>query len=606
MEFPVLAPVSLRREAMTAFGGYCHRAQVMTGEFYDMENMSGDRYPLLSPRKGRGALSARNPGLWKPEGDPPVALANLDGLCVLDGKTLYFDQRSGLFQGADLGLSDESPKQLIPFGTSLIVMPDKKYINLREPDDQGDLEAFFVPGTAVDLVFRLCNRDGSVYEAREGKTAPAEPGDGTLWLDTSNYATGGSSLLMQYDTALEKWIPLRPTYVRVEATGIGAAFSVGDWISFQGDNLADERLLRGLCEGALEVVAAAADHLVLDFSMGKASVERKAVTNLQVQRSMPEMDFLFESGNRLWGCRYGLSPDGQFVNRIYGSKLGDFRNWNCFRGDENDSVSLRCSTPGPWTGVIHALGQPLFFKENYLHRISGDRPGSFRLQTLPCRGVQEGCEKSLAVVNGLLYYKAVDGVVCFDGALPESVSQALGDVAYHGAVAGALGQKYYVSMVDDREQPQLFCYDTLRKFWHREDNTRAIALCAVKNTLYYIEEGAPAVGILAGGTATEAPVRWFAETGFWDSDDGQSQYLRRITVRLSLGVGAAVRFSVQYDDGDSWQSLGGISYGGRDGACSIPLRLRRCHRLRLRIEGEGEALIYGLFPEFARGGLPRP
>ena len=600
MEFPVLEAIPVRGREIRKFGGYCRRDAVAAGAFYDMENMTGDRYPLLSPRSGRGVLSARNPGLWNPAKSRPQALAELDGLCVLSDGILYFDQVGGEFQSADLQLSAEEPKQLIPFGTCLIVLPDKKYIDLRQPQVWGSLEARFAPEGEISLKCCLCSREGKVYEAQEADTAPLEPADGALWLDTSGYLSGGKSRLMQYSLAQEKWKELGPVYLRLEAAGIGAGFRAGDWIFVEG---LEDASLRDVSGKAKAVVAAAADYLVLDQAMGKAQLELNA-SGLILERRMPEMDLLFACDNRLWGCRYGLDEAGNFINRIYASKLGDMKNWYAFGGDDTDSFVADCSAYGPWTGAIHALGQPLFFKESSIHRVYGDGARNFRIQSLACRGVQEGSHKSLAVVNGLLYYKATDGVVVYDGSLPETVSQDLGEAAYYGGVAAALGNKYYIRMADGDGKARLFCYDTARRFWHREEDTPITQLCTAKNVLYYIQEGEPLVGILAGGTAVEQRVKWYAETGLLDGGDGQQCYLRRITARLSMETGTAVRFLVQYDSRGPWQCLAGVTGRGA-GTVSVPLRLRRADHLRLRIEGEGPALIYGLFLEQAGGGYGR-
>lgn len=600
MEFPVLEAIPVQGREIRKFGGYCRRDAVAAGAFYDMENMTGDRYPLLSPRAGRGVLSARNPGLWNPAKSRPQALAELDGLCVLSDGILYFDPRGGEFQSADLQLSAEEPKQLIPFGTCLIVLPDKKYIDLRQPQVWGSLEARFAPEGEISLACSICSREGGIYQAQEADTAPLTPGDGDLWLDTSGYSSGGKSCLMQYSLAQEKWTELGPVYLRLEAAGIGADFRAGDWIFVEG---LEDDALRGLCGKAREVVAAGTDYLVLDQAVGKARLERN-LGGLALERRMPEMDLLFACNNRLWGCRYGLDGAGNFINRIYASKLGDMKNWYAQGGGDGDSFFMDCSAYGPWTGAIYALGQPLFFKENSIHRVYGDGARNFRVQSLACRGVQEGSHRSLAVVNGLLYYKANDGVAVFDGSLPETVSEDLGESPYSGGVAAALGQKYYICMADGEGKSRLFCYDTARRLWHREEDTPITQLCGAKNVLYYIQEGEPLVGILAGGTAVEQRVKWYAETGLLDGGDGQRHYLRRITARLAMDTGTAVRFLVQYDSRGPWQYLAGVTGRGA-GTVSVPLRLRRADHLRLRIEGEGPALLYSLFLEQAGGGYGR-
>ena len=41
---------------VTTFLGYNHNKVIADGEFYDMENMSSDNFPLLSPRKKRESV----------------------------------------------------------------------------------------------------------------------------------------------------------------------------------------------------------------------------------------------------------------------------------------------------------------------------------------------------------------------------------------------------------------------------------------------------------------------------------------------------------------------------------------------------------------------
>ena len=74
------------------------------------------------------------------------------------------------------------------------------------------------------------------------------------------------------------------------------------------------------------------------------------------------MDFVIESGNRLWGCRYGKALNGETVNEIYASKLGDFRNWYCFAGISTDSYTASVGTDGAFTGAVTYMGRPIFFK----------------------------------------------------------------------------------------------------------------------------------------------------------------------------------------------------------------------------------------------------
>ena len=313
-----------------------------------------------------------------------------------------------------------------------------------------------------------------------------------------------------------------------------------------------------------------------------------------VARSMPNMDFVIESGNRLWGCRYGTSKDGKMVNEIYASKLGDFKNWNCFAGISTDSYAASVGTDGAFTGAISHMGYPIFFKENCMHKIYGNYPANFQIQTTACRGVQKGCEKSLAIVNETLYYKSRSAVCAYDGSLPVEMSAALGDVTYHDAVAGALGNKYYISMKDRNEDYSLFVYDTSRGMWHREDETQAVQFCNCQGELYFIDYADKQIKTVKGTGVTETtPLRWEAVTGLIGTDSPDKKYISRIEVRMKLAVGAKVSFYAEYDSSETWEHLftmTGISLR----SFSIPVRPKRCDHMRLRIVGTGDAKIFSI------------
>ena len=90
-------------------------------------------------------------------------------------------------------------------------------------------------------------------------------------------------------------------------------------------------------------------------------------------------------------------------------------------------------------------------------------------------------------MEGVLYYHGCGGVYAFDGSMPQRVSQALGEDEYHGAVAGGADGKYYLSVLDAENQPQLLVYDVRQGLWHREDSTRVRYFARMENELYYLD-----------------------------------------------------------------------------------------------------------------------
>ena len=413
-----------------------------------------------------------------------------------------------------------------------------------------------------------------------------------LWLDTSSVP----NVLKQYSTTSMMWVDVATTYIKITATGLGVPFSVGDGITISGIT---EKGVTDL-NNTMVIMAKGNDFIVV---VGVVDQKITQTTPIKVERKMPNMDFIVESENRLWGCRYGVALNGQVVNEIYASKLGDFKNWNVFNTPSisTDSYVATVGTDGQFTGAVTHLGYPIFFKENCMHKVYGNYPANFQVQTTTCRGVQKGCSKSLAIVNEVLYYKSRSAICAYDGSLPQEISSALGDVAYSDAVAGAIGNKYYISMADSTGKYHLFVCDTKRGLWHKEDNTQVKDFCASRGELYYIDPTDNKIKtILGSGTVDTDNIEWMAETGVIGTAYPDKKYISRLDVRMSLKVGTRVYFYVEYDSTGKWEHLFTMT-GMTLQSFTVPVRPKRCDHLRLRIEGDGEAKIYSICKTIEQG-----
>lgn len=229
-----------------------------------------------------------------------------------------------------------------------------------------------------------------------------------------------------------------------------------------------------------------------------------------------------------------------------------------------------------------------------MHKVYGNYPSNYQIQTTACRGVQKGCERSLAIVNEVLYYKARSGVCAYDGSLPTEISVAFGEETYYNAVAGSLGNKYYVSMSDVKDAWHLFVYDTLKGMWHREDDTQATCFCAHKGDLYYVDYADKQIKTVRGTGLEEAlPIKWSATTGLIGTDSPDKKYISRIDVRMSLQAGTRVSFYAEYDSSGDWEFLFTMN-GTKLQTFPVPIRPKRCDHMRLRVVGYGEAKIYSI------------
>lgn len=586
--FPTVQAQTAQRRVTDVFAGYNHNLRINEGEFYDEENLCSDDYPLLSTRRHRGVYAA------------PAAAQGLiakDALCYVDGTEFVINEK-----WIEMGLSTEAemyPKSLVSMGAYVIILPDRKYINTADLSDFGSIEASYT--SVSDVTFNLCTVDGARLDVIAGAAAPENPKNGEYWLDTS--ATPHT--LKVYSETSAMWMSVVTTYVKISATGIGAQFEQYDGVTISGivktgvKDLNGSAIIWAKDENYIVVVG------ILDTEITQTA-EEGAVT---IARKMPEMDFVIESGNRLWGCKYGM-VDGKTVNEIYASKLGDFRNWNCFMGISTDSYAASCGTDGQWTGAITHLGYPLFFKETCLHKVYGTAPSSYQIQTTACRGVQKGSGKSLAIVNEVLYYKSRGGVCAYDGSLPTEISDAFGGVLYSDAVGGGHRNKYYLSMKDSGGIWHLFVYDARLGVWHREDNTHANAWCSCRDEMYYIDAADGKIRTVLGSGQTETEkIQWRAETGLFVSVlssakypdyAADKKYVGRLMLRMALDPGATMQAYVEYDSSGVWEQLWSMT-GKTLQTFTFPVRPRRCDHFRLRLVGQGGAKLYSLTKTLEKG-----
>ena len=589
MQYPTLTEQATTRQIIDVFGGYNHNLRIGDGEFYDERNLCSDDYPLLTTRRQRGVYASPT---------NPQGMIAKDALCYVDGSAFVINERR-----IEMNLStaaEDCPKSLVSMGAYVIILPDKKYINTAEVSDRGSMEATYT--STGDVTFSLCTADGGSYgDVITSAAAPENPANGAYWLDVS----GEQHALKVYSSATGVWSTVATTYVKISATGIGAQFGQYDGVQLSGIVKNGVKDLNGSA-----IVWAKGDDYIVVVGILDASVTQTAADGaVKVERSVPDMDFVIESGNRLWGCKYGYA-DGKTVNEIYASKLGDFKNWNCFMGISTDSYAASCGTDGQWTGAITHLGYPLFFKENCLHKVYGTFPSNFQIQTTTCRGVQKGSGGSMAIVNEVLYYKSRGGVCVYDGSLPEEISAAFGGEIYSDAVGGGHRNKYYLSMKDSGGTWCLFVYDTRLGTWHKEDATHAEAWCSCQDEMYYIDASDKKIRTVLGrGTKDTSPISWMAETGTimalttssnypeWISN---KKFVGRMLIRMSLDAGATMQVYIQYDSSGVWEKLWDMT-GKNLRTFSFPVRPHRCDHFRLKLEGTGGAKIYSITKTLERG-----
>ena len=568
MFFNRLSAPAQQRVTVSDFGGLDLRPRCAEGSFTFMENLCSDGYPALQSRPRR-AVATR---IAEPE-----ALTEKETLVWLSGRTLYVG-------GHETGLMlTAGEKQFVSMGAYLLLFPDKKWINLRDLTDFGSMENTVTTDGEVNLT--LCRGDGTAYGDYLADTLPpVEPEEGTLWLDTS----GAVPVLRVASGGV--WTEAADVCVRLRGANIGAGFAVGDGVEITGceaDTVNGLHVLR----------QAAVDTLVVE---GILPGDMQQTAPITVRRAVPDMDFVTECGNRLWGCKYGV-VEGRAVNEIYASKLGDFKNWNCYAGLATDSYAASRGSDGPFTAAATYLGSALFFKERCIERVYPSATGAHQIVTLECPGVSAGNHRSVCAVDGTLFYVGRGGVYGFDGGLPAVTSRALGDMSLHSGVAGCREGKYYLSCADGENMRHLLVYDTRRGLWHREDRLDALGFAVWNGTLYALDRDGVLWDMQGGGAERESHVSWAAVSGEWGLGTAIHKYPLRLSLRAAVEEGGSVTAELSYDEGGTWQRCGEIRGTGLTDAHTLHIRPRRCPHLRLRLMGRGDCRLYSVSAVYEKG-----
>lgn len=574
MKQPTLTAMATEQVATETFLGYDHRMKIADGAFYEMENLTSDYYPLLAQRQRRAEVGdfSQIQGLIAKD-----ALAWIeDGVIVLNGQNM--ETHMG---GVKL---TSGQKTMISMGAYICVFPDGYFFNTENYEDNGFMgQENRVDCEETTLKITLCTVEGEALTvAYRQQSMPEDATNNAYWLDTEK------SELKQWSSVQNQWVTIPTVHVRLEANAIGKGMKQYDGVQIAGlSGSAQVEKLNGS-----HVLQAVGDNFLVVVGIVDEDAEVKTGT-VKASRCVPEMDYVTECGNRLWGCRYGVQ-DGKTVNELYCCKLGDFKNWECYQGISTDSWRASCGTDGRFTGAATLADSPIFFKEDCFHRVYPSAQGAHRVVEQKARGVQRGSERSLCVIADKLYYKARDGVCVYDASLPYLISEEFGTERYRLAVAGGVRGKYFLSMENAESGEQVFMvYDTQKGLWHKEDTRKAAQMVTLDDELYILGTDGTLWTEYASEGTREGPVQWSATTGIMTGAMIGKKYVSRLNLRMQLPQGSTCDFWIEYDSNGQWTHAGHMEGKGLK-TFLLPIRPQRCDHFRFRMSGQGHIRMFSL------------
>ena len=463
--------------------------------------------------------------------NPSSLASRKEKLVVVDGTNVYYD-------GAVVGEVTSGEKQIASINSKICIFPDKKYYDTVE-QEFGSLDAGFAMETS----------------------------------DAAYIKVSSNALILTGST--------------FEGFKAGDAVKIEGFEKKPGNNLS--AIIASATDTMLEFAPDTFTVLEGDSTYSSADKSYKESGSISITRTAPDLDFVMEYNNRLWGCS---------GSTIYASKLGDPTNWNYFNGLSMDSYAVDVGSDGDFTGCAATPSHLVFFKDNVLHKLYGSKPSNFQTMDVKVDGVQKGCENSLCLINGILYYKSRNGIMVYDSGVPECISTALGEEAFREAAAGTDGVKYYISMQKQSDDSwHMFVYDPRNGMWHREDETHAQQFAYCAGELNYIDAATGKIMSTSGGADEE--IHWHAQLGEFIEYSEDKKIYSKVKARMRLDAGARVTISVSTDSGD-FVPVSTIQ-AQNDRVAFVPIIPIRCDRFAIRLDGVGRCKVESVVREYTTG-----
>ena len=547
MIFPMMqTPAVPINKQVIEFKGYDVRNVIDPGAMRDMKNLTSDEYPCIYQRKQRGIISDEYV-------NPSAILGRREKLAVCDETSFWYDGER-IF---DFEEEFEGQRQMQAINKWIVIFPDKMYYNI-ESGVYGNLAAEATP-TSVTF-----HKDPVTYETTATFVLPSGKNLSEFNKGDAITFSGMSKSIKGYKTKKDNNV---------------------ENVIIQSIDYANKSMV--FAEGVINYPTQNEQ----DFSdTGESS------TGFTIKREVPDLDFILEYSNRMYGCK---------GNMIYASKLGDPFNWNYYNtGTADSSYAVEVGTDGDFTGIAPCPSHIVFFKENCMHKLYGYKPSNYQLVTTLCLGLEKGSHRSIQQINGTVFYKSREGIMAYSVDIPYLISPHFGNDRYDSAVAGTEGTKYYVSMRNKKtDKWKLFVFDVEKALWELEDDTHALDFTFMNNELMYADSDKGQIITICGNDENKEkdPIDWYAKFGDYDEFVENKKVYSRIEMRLKMEEYSEISAWISVDGG-AWESIYHLSTHQRR-TVEMPIVPRRCDKFAILITGRGYVKIESMVRVMREGTM---
>lgn len=519
----------------------------------------------------------------------PYNIPFAKGEMVQMGKINYSDS----FQDGDLADSRNISARRFPYITTR---------NAREKLDYSGVSAMTawnklitVKGTQVYYDGELVS--GSVTEGEKqfaivNSKCVIWPDKMYLDLNTRTLNGLGASMVSAVSTIFDSGtMTIRCT--ADQYTRFTTAFHIGDCIEISGCQVNTENNKSVVIRSIRRSISPDSSHIdnliIVGVDDNAFTIGDEGSRSITIERKIPDLDFICESENRLWGCN---SAD----QTIYVSALGDPYNFYKYEGLSTDSYAVAVGTEGDFTGCCKLGSSVLFWKETVLHKVLGGSPSEYSINSYNIEGLKAGCHKSLQAINEVLIYVGLHGVFAYSGGTPTLISPNFGNREITDAVAGTDGDTYFLCAHEGNDS-HLYLYETRRNLWVLEDDLDIVDFARIGKDIYFLDASGDIYKHDSG--TEEEDIEWLMVTKpFYETIDGRKIY-SKLQMRLELPKKSYLTISARRDGGQ-WEQVHKIVGKGYD-VFTVRFMINRCDKFELKFEGKGPATILGMSRIFTIG-----
>lgn len=656
MNLPYIQNVKSRGVTFTQeFRGYNHNLRTEQGEFYDMENISLDDYPVIGTRHGFGARYLEFQDFLEEGDSHGIHEYKENTLMAVFGKTLHVgitaDSDGWIVSNSTTLLSD-SEKTFATIGTKTLIMPDKVVYDhakntLVKVEQRFQWDSIEVETDYKYLMLRTipCDVDGKhqnkIVESGpdDDEFQPANPTDGMWWY------RGYTKEWLEYKADGTRWVKVEKPYTRLIPVLSNGSDIFTMWTN-PTEAAKGELVALNNFFGSLNVLDSFNLAMVsMDSGIYLEDAEHKDCviygktkewqtgwnidlytlvisgmpnTNLvifEINIKCPELRHIFALNNRVWGVTPNrvMDPEDPDPERlipnpqeIFCCKLGDLTQWYDYAGTAADSFAVSLGNDNEITAGCAFNNTPHFFTEDAVIKIYGDYPSNYQMRSNKADGVVSGGHKTLVQLEGVLMWVSPIGVMMYDGSQPYFRGEKFSPHFLDGKkiAGGKDGAKYCLSVSHSGTSDGVFMYDTKTGLWAKTADGIIVMASELKNALCYVNDSKQLV-TLYDRTKTDddvpgddpEPIAWSLETGNLGLDSPYQKYISRIQLRADF-IGTFL-VDISYDDSEYMPVY--LAESDHMHSITVPIKVRRNDHFKIRMTGTGQMRLYSFGYETDEG-----